>query len=184
MRVRSLDQAYTLIEIMVILAILGISLSVVAPLVVRGLTGTRYKAGVRDLAATFRYARSMAISYRTNVSVELDIQSGKYQVRIYQDAMKQTTNPTPEPDYGYGDETPASKPHPPRVPRERILPDGMSFGRISLNNTQFRADSHEIVFYSKGNCTGGTIELEQNNNPYYILVLDPITGLVRMEKVE
>lgn len=72
--------AFTLIEILLVLAIIGILSAVVVPSVVRSMGSNQRRMAVRTVVATGRYARSMAVLKQVPVILEFDLAS--HQVRV------------------------------------------------------------------------------------------------------
>ncbi len=72
------QNAFTLIELIVVFVILALGLAVVAPVASRTLTTTQTKAAARDLAAALRYTRSRAVQLQSEALVELDLENRTY----------------------------------------------------------------------------------------------------------
>ena len=73
-------RGFTLIELLVVLAIMGLALTVSAPLIANALPGTEMRAAARDLATGLRYARSLAISSNRDVTFDVDVSERRYSV--------------------------------------------------------------------------------------------------------
>jgi prepilin-type N-terminal cleavage/methylation domain-containing protein len=72
--------AFTLIEILLVLAIIGILSAVVVPSVVRSMGSSERRMAVRTVVAAGRYARSMAVLKQVQVVLEFDL--AKHAVRV------------------------------------------------------------------------------------------------------
>ena len=72
--------AFTLIEILLVLAIIGILSAVVVPSVVRSMGSNQRRMAVRQVVAAGRYARSMAVLKQVQVVLEFDL--AKHAVRV------------------------------------------------------------------------------------------------------
>lgn len=72
----SLRRAFTLIELLLVLAIIGIVTAIVVPNFVTSLRGSRLRAGVRTVVKVGRYARSMAVLRQSPVKVKFDLAGG------------------------------------------------------------------------------------------------------------
>jgi prepilin-type N-terminal cleavage/methylation domain-containing protein len=65
--------AFTLIEVLLVLAIIGIVVAVAMPTFVRSMRGNRLRAAARTVAAAGRYARSMAVMRQQEAVMILDL---------------------------------------------------------------------------------------------------------------
>jgi prepilin-type N-terminal cleavage/methylation domain-containing protein len=68
--------AFTLVELLLVLAIVGILTAVVVPNVVRSMSGNQRRMAVRTVVASGRYARSMAVLKQTPVALQFDLAAG------------------------------------------------------------------------------------------------------------
>ena len=73
--------AFTLIELLLVIAILGILAAAVAPSVGVMISGGRLSASARELAGAGRYARTMALLNQTPVDLVVDLGAGTVAVR-------------------------------------------------------------------------------------------------------
>jgi general secretion pathway protein H len=67
------EAGFTLIEMLVVLAILVLTTALVAPLVSGGSEGARLQMAASDLASAFRVTRSAAIARNTETSLMIDV---------------------------------------------------------------------------------------------------------------
>jgi len=73
-------RGFTLIELLVVLALVGLALTVAAPLVSNALPGTQMRAAARDVATGLRYARSLAIASNTATTFDIDVEERRFAV--------------------------------------------------------------------------------------------------------
>jgi general secretion pathway protein H len=71
---------FTLLELMVVLALMTLLMGLVLPSLVRSWEREKNRATLRDLAATLRTARSEAITRGFKVRLFLNLKSGRYRV--------------------------------------------------------------------------------------------------------
>lgn len=168
---------YTLIEAVVVLAILGIALSLVTPMVFRGISGTRLKATARRMTSAIRYARNLAITRRAAVYFAVDLDSETYSLQVLaRDMPKLPTAPTP--DGGVpapGDDGGAAKI---TGKTETIEPPVEIISFTDTGGHQSLDGSFGIVFFPKGNSTGGAIEIGKPDSQHLLLTIDPVTSNV------
>lgn len=69
---------FTLLELLVVLAIAGALLALVPPVISAVVPGTKARVAALDLAATLRAARNTAITRSTSIDVTFDTESASY----------------------------------------------------------------------------------------------------------
>jgi general secretion pathway protein H len=78
--IRSAALGFSLLELLVVLALLALSAALVVPQFSGVVQTGELKAAVRQLAATLRSARGMAVGEQRETSVLLDVAQKRYQV--------------------------------------------------------------------------------------------------------
>lgn len=73
-------RGFTLVELLVVLALMGLALTVASPLIANALPGTEMRASARDVATGLRYARSLAITTNTDVTFDVDVEARRFAV--------------------------------------------------------------------------------------------------------
>jgi general secretion pathway protein H len=64
---------FTLLELLIVLVILGVTVTLAVPVFIRAMPGVEAKAAARDVAATLRAARSLAIAGNREITVAVDL---------------------------------------------------------------------------------------------------------------
>jgi general secretion pathway protein H len=77
-----LSTGFTLMEMLVGLAILTLALTLVPPLFTNVITSTQIKSATRILAASLKQVRSEAISKQTETTLTLDVESQQFAVGV------------------------------------------------------------------------------------------------------
>ena len=145
---------FTLIELLIVLAIIGISSAIVGVLIYRGKSNVELRTFTKDVSATLRHARSHAISEKKIYTFILSEDENAY--ALYADFPKGGTedlNPV------------ISKPIPKTV--KPVFKD-----RIGLNR---------IDFFPQGNSTGGIIEIVNQDEKRFFIVVSKVTGKVEVK---
>lgn len=151
-------RGYTFLELLVVLAIVGAAALLVLPQAGKGLDAIRLKTTTRQLASVFRYARILAISERTVSVVGLDLSRDEYWVGIL----------------------------PPGRTREEVrtrytLPESVRLVAQPLGEGASRKRGVvRFVFFPRGGAWGGQVWIEGAKGRRYSIVVDPLTGLVRI----
>ena len=73
-------RGFTLVELLVVLALMGLALTVASPLIANALPGTELRASARDVATGLRYARSLALSTNSDVTFDVDVEARRFAV--------------------------------------------------------------------------------------------------------
>jgi general secretion pathway protein H len=72
------EQGFTFLEVLTVLALMAVLLGLVAPTFYRGWERERTRAALRDLSATLRLARSVAVTEQARTRVYVDLERGRY----------------------------------------------------------------------------------------------------------
>jgi general secretion pathway protein H len=75
---RRRNRGFTLVEILAVVALIGVAIAVVSVSVGGGLAGARVKAASRDLVASLRYTRGQAIVKREIQALRVDVENRRY----------------------------------------------------------------------------------------------------------
>ncbi|HLF11309.1 MAG TPA: GspH/FimT family pseudopilin [Gammaproteobacteria bacterium] len=71
-------RGFTLLELLVVVAIASLTVAVVPPLVASSLPGAELKKTTRELASALKTARSLAVTRNESVSLRLDLDKNRY----------------------------------------------------------------------------------------------------------
>lgn len=74
------ERGFTLIELIVVLAVMALLLAAVPVIMSGGLAGVSLKAEAREMAAALRQAHGRAIATNEEVAFNIDVESGRYAV--------------------------------------------------------------------------------------------------------
>jgi len=190
-------KGFTLIEVLIVLFILGISSAIVIPMLFFSIENITFKTSVKRLAALMRFARSEAINHKSIQVLELNIKEGSYILKETkigggfntnkQEESKQTSsdggarfNTFPG---GGNDETGKTSSLSNKIYNvTHKLADNIGFDMIQINNTKMKDGTAKIYFFPKGNTSGGKIFIANKRKKIFSISIDRITGHVVVKK--
>jgi type IV fimbrial biogenesis protein FimT len=73
-------RAFTLIEVLLVMAILGVVAAVTTPYMVRSIRGNRLRTAARDVVMAGRYARSMAVVRQQEMTLTFNIDAAGFSI--------------------------------------------------------------------------------------------------------
>jgi len=146
-RQRNLIAGFTLLELLIVLAIAGILVSLIPSIISAAIPGTKLKVASREIAATLRDSRSKAVS------------AGK--------VFDVTINFDP-PQYVVGGNQPHNFPDGVNV----IVRNNTDIDSYAASPDQYRRsdDGFKIRFYPDGGSSGAIITLKQDKLAYIVTV--------------
>lgn len=146
-------QAFTLIEILVVLGIIAIVFTMSLPFFSRFASGQRLKAGAREISSVLQAARSYATTRHRAYYVNFDLEKGEFWVS-YNDPIA-------------GERT---------VEKVFSLPQA-----IDITQTDFTNDRVEFK-PTGGALSGGSIWIADKKGNIRRIVVSKVTGSVKIEK--
>jgi len=152
---------FTLVELLVVLAIIAIVAGIVSPYAGGSLQGRQLRDTALTLAEHVKYAQALAVSQGRPARVYVDLQQQSYRVEIAKDFVGLEFVPVPGPA---------------GVPQ--TLPNGVRFGELEMTTRQGRADA--LVFAPTDQWTVGQMQLVSDRGSVSVKVSQ---GLGRVEVV-
>ena len=152
---------FTLLELVLVLLLMGLIAGLTLPFVVSTLDRIKLQSEVRQIASAIQFTRSEAISRKTLLTFNADINKSQYWLAIPKQEEVTQSKPIDETvkimDYQRADET---------------LTEG----------------TFMILFYPRGNSSGGTIRFksidDKDEENIYAVTIDPITGKPQIRHLE
>jgi general secretion pathway protein H len=154
------DKGFTLLELMIVLAIIGVAVVLIAPTVTGSLTNLRLKTATKQLSTVLRYARSKAVSSKSIIRVIIDIDNASYSASL------------PENETGTKEKAVST-----------AFPSEIKFNQVTVGEGVQTEGLVQLLFYPKGNTSGGEIILENTNGRRYKITIDNLTGKVRINRL-
>ncbi len=152
----SLKNGFTLIELIIVLLIIGIVSGLVGIMIKRGAGGLELKAFTKNVSATLRYARNHAAAEKK-----------VYSFIIWKDKRA----------YGLYSDLSFNEDLEEAVPAVyKAVPESLQL--IYENH----ADYLRIDFFPGGNSSGGMVEISDQKEDRFFIIVNRVTGRVTVEK--
>lgn len=176
-------QAFTLLEILMVILIMGILVAITMPRMGGTFAIARLKASARDLAGMLRYARNTAVLREQPCEIRFDLDKGQYQL-VLMDASGDIYN----------------EKHPKRLARKRqedttahVMGDDVAGVRQLPNRVNFTViytdaplteDTHRprVIYYPDGSATPATIAIEDDRKHVISVEVFRTTGMARVSQ--
>ncbi len=152
-------RGFTLIELVLVLVFIGLIAGLTTPFVMSTLDRVTHQAEAREIASALRYARSEAITRKTVLAFNGDIESGEYWL-AHADASRSSN--------------------------VRNLDSRFRMVRVTSNEERVDNGTFAVKFYPMGNSSGGIVRIEKHplekSNTAYAISIDPVTGSSKIEQ--
>lgn len=160
MRRRLSPEGFTLLELLIVIAIIGITLGYVGPKLYGGFSTSGMDKATRDITAMLQYARSQAVTQHEDYLVRFDL--AEAELGVY--AKPKTSGLTPE------------------MLKVRKLPDGIRIKSIKSPYQPTRQEGLvELAVTADGLVEQGVIYLENSLGTVFTLEVKPFSGYLRVE---
>ncbi len=161
---------FTLMELMVVMAIVAMISAFVGPRLAGSLTGLQTETAAKKLAGALRHARSQAVSHCQVWLAAADLDHQRLIV----------SSGAPGPDESLADflKRRWEEPQPPQTYRP---PETVRLEKLVVGEEDIYTGLAGIRFYPQGNASGGTLFIQGEDGDEYAVSVDFITGLVGVE---
>ncbi|MRR37697.1 type II secretion system protein [bacterium] len=152
------SRAFTLIELIVVIAILGITLGYIGPRIYSGISTSNMDKASREVLALIQYARSNAVTKHTVYYIRFDIERSTF--GIY---------PRPESSGEI------------EIEKEKALPRGVTFKSVKSPYQSEKIDGKaDIMVTTEGVIEQGVIYLQGGPGTIHTLVIKPFSGMLKV----
>ncbi len=162
------SKGFSLVEVIVVLVLIGVSISLLAPSLSRFSKAIELKAAVKKISAILRYCRSEAINKGKVYQVFFDSELREVKVQ------PMTASEEKGEDVKKDDKA---------APKTYPLPVGVHMKEVKTESPEYPSDLPTIEFYPNGASNGGTILLDMEDHNGYRITVNFLTGIVAIEKV-
>ncbi len=151
---RGLPHAFTLVEVLTVLAIMGILTLVSMPYLVKSIRGNRLRVGTTTIVQAGRYARSMALLGQQEMQLAFDISQSSVRVEPRYGRVRSMDTVEPVADTN---EAPAR--FPPTLNVTRTL-DAVRIDYVDVKHQSRETTGTVVIIYrSNGRCTPYAVRL-------------------------
>jgi general secretion pathway protein H len=171
--VKRRNDGFSLIEMMVVMALIALSVTLMTPSLSRVSRTVELKSAAKKVAAVLRYYRSEAVNRGKVYRVLFDSDATSVKVESVDFKEKKGENePAVENDQK------ASAP----TLMAYSLPRGVQMKELKLESPQYPSDVPAVEFYPNGGSNGGSILLESAELKGYKIKVHFLTGTVTIER--
>jgi len=181
-----LSPGFTMIELMIVLAIMGFVIAFAGPRISKGLSSLSLKTTAKKITGLLRYARSKAVNTGRTYNVIFDSEKNRVIVMRLSGAP---TSGLMNQDSATDDEDNTEQPVSQDTDQEiKIypLPDGIFFNKITIAETDFEQEEengiYQMAFFPNGTSHGLEAVLADPRERMFLVSVDFITGVVSLEE--
>ena len=155
---------FTLIELIVVLTLIGLISLLVLPVLTDSLNRLSMKTSLKEMAATMRRARSLAVSHKKNYTFHLNTIKKEYYI----------TGEVPD----LSENAKVIKLNNKRINDEVTIKGFLQYGSDSIEEKE----TISIIFYPGGNSSGGKIMIRnRSGESEHTILADKISGRIIIE---
>lgn len=166
-RKRPGQRGFSLIELVIVLALVGLSISLVTPSFSRFYDAVEIKAAAKKIAGVLRYTRAEAVQKGVVYQVLLDTEGRELRVEAVETAQNKDLERFEE-----------------KVVKRKVpLPEGIQVKDVQIASGQESSPLPAVEFYPTGGSNGASFLVEKRNQKAYRIKVHLITGLVEVEAV-
>jgi type II secretion system protein H len=158
-RLLSGSRGFTLLELIIVIAIMGITVGFIGPRLYTGISSSGMDKATREILAILQFARSTAVTRHAPYYVRFDI-----------DGRRIGLFPRPE-----------SSGETPEMLKERELPPGVKLKSVKTPYQSEKIQGHlDVLVTTEGVIEQGVIYLEGSLGKVYTLVIKPFSGMLEI----
>lgn len=164
---------FTLIELIIVLILLSVATALVAPRLTGSLDRMNAESTARRISSALRFARSHAVTEKIPYLAIFDMDTNMLSV------MASLMPDETDSDEADPDDTQTNDPQKPRV---YVLSEGIRLKEgVPLDGETMTTGTFVMGFFPGGGTTGGKVILQDDKDRVFSVVLDRITGSVKVQ---
>lgn len=174
---RKSRSGFTLIELMLVIMIIGITSAITAPYLVKSIRGNRLRTATRGIIAAGRYARSMAVMRQRPMLLSLNPVSGK--IEIHEGAAPYAPPDLTVPSATAAENAEEDEPSviSPGAAQLSWSLDGVKLVDIEIDGSDiYSGEPFTVVYARNGRCRPYTLRLADEHRNYSVIEVDAVAG--------
>ena len=181
-RDRSRSQGFTLIEIMMVVAIMGIVLAIGIPSIYHMVNKESLASGVRDVVEVCSNARAQSILRGVEMQMVIHPKDGKFEVRAAAGGGAPAETHPADPDFN---PRPAPSVSSGGLASSAQLSDHVLIEMLDINFTECKdIDEVYVRFFPNGTSDDFTLVLHSDRNEYRKISLEVVTALANVDALQ
>lgn len=178
-------QAFTLIELLLVVLIIGMAASVAIPSFMGTMKRAKLRSSAREVIMINKYARSMAVLQQKAIVLRYDFEKGKLEAGIMeaQSSVNQMRNVLDSGSF-FGDRNYTNSAVSAEnivAEIERSLSDGVRFADFEGNEDKIYATGAWVNYYPNGMCDEHSFRLIDDDGKEALFAIESITGDISLE---
>jgi general secretion pathway protein H len=162
------QKGFSLLEIVIVLILIGLSISLVSPSLSRISKTIELKATAKKISSILRYYRSEAVQKGKVHQVLFDNELREVRIQAIESEVEQAGDGNAKPSL-------SAKKYP--------IPEGIQMKELKIPSPLYPAEVPAIEFYPTGGSNGGSILLDTPDHKGYRIKVHFITGIVAIEGI-
>jgi prepilin-type N-terminal cleavage/methylation domain-containing protein len=168
-KTHTLGRGFSLIELVLVLALIGIITALVAPRLVNTFTSARLKTSAQKTVAIIHYTRNQAVFKKKPLWLICDRKKNRLTVvDLIREGKATNAGSTAVTDVFVPSTQTYSYP-------EDVIIEKLLIGGKEISDSQ-----GVVIFYPNGSSSGGGIKLRANNEQSYFITIDPIMSTAKV----
>jgi len=155
------SRGFTLIEMIIVMVIISLLAMLVTPRLAKTLQHLEVRGAAKKISAILRYCRSESVNKSRIYSVSFDTVSRLLSVQSTEENDEKST-----------------------VERSYALPEEVQVEKIEPGKTLLESSLPTFEFYPNGGSNGGTALVRRVESRAYLILIDPLTGTVKVEEAK